>query len=199
IKKLVVMSDRERKRRFLAISEDVIVEAMNVGERVGIPFTALIENILSDVLRIMKYKPEISSAIAYADSMDDILRLGGVVLPWEVVKKVIENMSEEERKEMMDELYRMSSWYAELAKVKRGSSLLELKNTISIWIPSANLDIAEEDGSYKIIVSFRDSQSSLLDFAERIVEGLLKGYGLKMIGKERKSSLLVFKVTGFYE
>ncbi|MEM0061403.1 MAG: hypothetical protein QW726_05685, partial [Fervidicoccaceae archaeon] len=121
------------------------------------------------------------------------------VLPWEVVKKVIENMSEEERKEMMDELYRMSSWYAELAKVKRGSSLLELKNTISIWIPSANLDIAEEDGSYKIIVSFRDSQSSLLDFAERIVEGLLKGYGLKMIGKERKSSLLVFKVTGFYE
>ncbi|MEM0021655.1 MAG: hypothetical protein QW039_04030 [Fervidicoccaceae archaeon] len=193
------MSDRERKRRFLAISEDVIVEAMNVGERVGIPFTALIENILSDVLRIMKYKPEISSAIAYADSMDDILRLGGVVLPWEVVKKVIENMSEEERKEMMDELYRMSSWYAELAKVKRGSSLLELKNTISIWIPSANLDIAEEDGSYKIIVSFRDSQSSLLDFAERIVEGLLKGYGLKMIGKERKSSLLVFKVTGFYE
>lgn len=194
------MSERGGKRRFLAISEDVIMDAMSVGERVGIPFTTLIENILSEVLKIMKYKPEISSAIAYADSLDDILRLGGIVMPWEVVKGILEDMDYSKKRELMEELYRMASWYGELAKVKRGNSLLELKNSISIWIPSANLDIAEEgEGVYKVILSFQDSQSSLIDLAEKIVEGLAKGYGLKINGKEKKSSLIVFRMAGFYE
>jgi len=194
------MSERAGRRRFLAISEDIIAEAMSVGERVGVPFTTLIENILSEVLRIMKYKPEISSAISYADSLDDILRLGGIVMPWEIAKRVIEEMGEERKRELLDELFRMASWYGELAKVKRGSSLAELKSSISLWIPMASLDIIEEaSGIYKIIVSFQDSQSSSLDLAEKIVEGLAKGYGLKMLSKDRKSSLIVFRMAGFYE
>ncbi|MGC8753272.1 MAG: hypothetical protein ACP5RO_07100 [Fervidicoccaceae archaeon] len=194
------MSEKGSRRRFLAISEDVIMDAMTVGEKIGIPFTILIENVLRDVLRIMKYKPEISSAIAYADSLDDILRLGGIVMPWELVKRVLGDVDDSRKKEMMEELYRMSSWYGELAKVKRGSSLNEVKNALSIWIPSANLDIAEEKGGiYKVIISFQDSQDPLLDFTEKIVEGLAKGYGLKILYKERKSSLVVFRMAGFYE
>jgi hypothetical protein len=194
------MSERGGKKRFLAISEDVISSAMAVGERVGIPFTTLIENILSDVLRIMKYKPEISSAIAYADSLDDILRLGGIVMPWDAAKMILDGIQEEKKNEIMEELYRMASWYGELAKVKRGSTVMEFKNAVSIWIPSANLDIAEEDGgSYKVIVSFQDSQRIVLDLAEKILDGLAKGYGLKILGKERKTSLIVYRVAGFYE
>jgi len=194
------MSERAGKRRFLAISEDIIAEAMSVGERVGVPFTTLIENILSEVLRIMKYKPEISSAISYADSLDDILRLGGIVMPWGIAKRVIEEMGEDRKRELLDELFRMASWYGELAKVKRGSSLMELKSSISLWIPMASVDIIEENsGIYKIIVSFQDSQSSSLDLAEKIVEGLAKGYGIKMLSKDRKSSLIVFRMAGFYE
>jgi len=194
------MAERAGKRRFLAISEDIIAEAMSVGERVGVPFTTLIENILSEVLRIMKYKPEISSAISYADSLDDILRLGGIVMPWGIAKRVIEEMGEDRKREILDELFRMASWYGELAKVKRGSSLAELKSSVSLWIPMASVDIIEENsGIYKIIVSFQDSQSSSLDLAEKIVEGLAKGYGLKMLSKDRKSSLIVFRMAGFYE
>ncbi|AFH42465.1 hypothetical protein IOK49_03170 [Fervidicoccus fontis] len=192
------MSERGKKR-FLAISEDIITEAMNISEKVGIPFTTLIERALSDVFKVMKYKPQLIDALSYADAVDDIRKLGGIVIPMTFFKKNIEKLSDKELEDLANELYKMSLWYGELAKVKRGISVDELKRAISLWIPSSNIEVIENGSEMKIIVSLLDANDKVLSVSKRIIEGLLEGFDLKVKEISLGNSLIIAKVHGKIE
>lgn len=193
------MSEQRGKKRFLAISEEIIANAMEVSEKVGIPFTVLIERILSDVLRMMKYNSNFSEVIAYADSLNDIMRLGGAVLPWELTKKAIEGMSEEHYKSILMEMEKISSWYAELSKVKRGPTPAEFKKAIQLFLPSSNVDVIEDGKALKFVISINDASERLISLITSVINGLVKGFSLEPIEISKGDSLVVAKLRGFHE
>ncbi|MEM4757127.1 MAG: hypothetical protein QW254_03715 [Desulfurococcaceae archaeon] len=194
------MSSREIRRRFIPIQEQLIEEAMKISEKTGIPYIVLIERIVGDVLRILRYKPSILDALVLADALDDAKRLGGFVLPWEIAKKIIGEMSDSDFKELVKEAEKACTWFGELSRVKRGSSPRELSMAISIWIPSSTVDvIAEGSGVYKFVVSIMDSNQRVIELAEAVIKGLLKGYGLGVVYLEKGFHTISFRVSGFLE
>jgi len=194
------MAQRETRRRFIAISEDVIYEAINTSERVGIPYNVLIEKALRMVLDMMRYKPTIIESLAVADVVDDLRRLGGVFLPWPMARRVIEGLDNSGFQEMLGELSKMCRWFGELSRVKRGSSPREFQSTLSLWMPVATVDVVpEEGGVYRFILSVVDSSPRIIEVAKTIARGLAEGYGLKIIDVSQGSNTVVVRVTGFLE
>jgi len=191
---------RQAKRRFIPISEAILDEAMKVAERVGIPYNILIEKILNETMKVMKYKPNVLDMLSMADSLDDIRRLGGIVLPWVFVKKTLDSMSASDFNELLKELSKISLWYGELARVKRTSSPGEFQRAISLWIPSSSIDVlSEEEGVYKFVVALLEASPRVIEVAKTIVSGLAKGYNLKIIEILAGSHIVTIRVSGFVE
>jgi hypothetical protein len=76
-------------RRFVALPERLLVDAIKVAESMGIPYTVLIERILSEVIKVLRYKRDLLESLAMVDAFDDIRRLGGVVLPEKAVREML--------------------------------------------------------------------------------------------------------------
>ncbi|MEM1703258.1 MAG: hypothetical protein QXQ31_04300 [Zestosphaera sp.] len=187
-------------RRFIALSEKLLVEAIRVAEKLGIPYTVLIEKILTEVLELLRYKKNLLESLTMVDAFDDIRRLGGVFLPEKSVAEILAHKSTEELSKICLELTTMTAWYAELSKVKRPLTPAEVKNSLELWVPSARVDLIKEgEGAYKFVISFVNYSREFLELSKCIAEGLLKGYGLEEHELSVGHSVLVVRVGGLSE
>ncbi|MEM0224136.1 MAG: hypothetical protein QXJ69_03705 [Desulfurococcaceae archaeon] len=191
---------RETRRRFVPLPETLIEEAIKVSERVGMPYLVLIEKILESNLSIMKYKPTILKALLVADAIDDLRRLGAVLLPWSVVKSVLNSMSEEEFQALIGEMGRVSLWFGELSRVKHGSSPSMYEAALSAFMSSALVDVIQEgENIYRYVVTFLDQSPRIINLAEAIAINLAKGFNLNILDVKKGDNTLSIRVTGFFE
>ncbi len=187
-------------RRFVALPEGLLVDAIRVAERLGIPYTALIERILTEVLRVLKYRRDFLETLTMVDALSDVRRLGGIYLPERSVRELLARAGPGGLGGVCSELSRTASWYAELGKVKRALTAGELKNSLELWVPSARVDLVREgEGAYKYVVSFADAPSELLELSRCVAEGLARGYGLEGYEISVGTSVLVLRVSGLGE
>lgn len=187
-------------RRFVALPERLLVDAIKVAESMGIPYTVLIERILSEVIKVLRYKRDLLESLAMVDAFDDIRRLGGVVLPEKAVREMLSYVGPAKLGEVCSEVSRMAAWFAELAKVKRSVTPAEIRNSLELWLPSASVDLIKEgDDSYKFVVSFVSYSRELLEVSKCAVEGLARGYGLDPYDVSVGSAVIVLRAGGLRE
>ncbi|MEM2005461.1 MAG: hypothetical protein QW705_05260 [Zestosphaera sp.] len=186
-------------RRFVALPERVLSDAVRVAEEVGVPYTVLIERILTEVLKVMRYRRDVLELLAVADSLNDVRRLGGLVLPEGVVKEVLSRLSRDDLSRMCAELGRMSAWFGELGRVKRALTPNEFRNSLSLWLPSASIDVLKEDTTFKFVVSVANPSSELLMLSRCVIEGLVRGYDIKEHEISLSSSVITVRLGGLVE
>lgn len=186
-------------RKFVAIPERILAEAVRVAEDMGVPYTVLIERILTEVLKVMRYRKGVLDSLAAADAFEDVRRLGGMVLPEGVVREVLGRMSPEELERVCSELGRMSAWFGELGRVKRSLTPGEFRNSLSVWLPSASIDVLKEGTTFKFVVSLTTPSSEFLMLSKCVVEGLVRGYGIKEHDVAVGSSVITVRLGGLVE
>jgi hypothetical protein len=191
---------REVRRRFVPLPEALIEEAIKVSERVGMPYLVLIEKILESNLSIMKYKPTILKALLVADAIDDLRRLGAALLPWSIVKIIVNSMSENDFKTLLSEMEKVSLWFGELSRVKHGSSPGMFEAALTAFISSALVDVIQEsENLYRYVVTFLDQSPRIMNLAEVIAVNLAKGFNLNILDVKRGDNTISIRVTGFFE
>ena len=166
-------------RRLVPISEGIIREAMDLSSRLGIPFRELIERILSSFLEISKMNPSLIETIYEFDLMEDIKRIGGMVLPSNFVGKLLDKLSEKDVNELKEELFRSAQWIGLLTKTKRGASPEYLAKILRIWIPDAKIDLIPLPNSknmLKIVVSSRNQSYIFSELISTLIEGVAKAF-----------------------
>lgn len=187
------------RRRMVPISEEIIDEAIRVGERLGIPYIVLIERVLSSVLKIMRYKGNIIDTILTLDALDDIKKLGGIVLPTSIVSQMFNNFDPKFFEVLCKEYNRIGMWFGELSRIKRETTIEEFKRAISLWLPASSIDVSVEGDEYKVIIGFIGQEPDVVSIARCIVEGLIRGYNLRASEMTIKDLFIVAKVRGFVE
>ncbi|MCX8184871.1 MAG: hypothetical protein RMI56_00355 [Sulfolobales archaeon] len=187
-------------RRFVALPEKLLSEAVKIAEKLGIPYTVLIERILSEVLQVLKHKKNLLESLSAVDAFDDIRKLGGVILPASVAREILKGLDRESMSRVCRELDRVAAWYAELGKVKRSVNPTEIGTSLTLWIPGANVDVVREgEKNYKFVVSSVNFTEELLELSRCIAEGLIRGYGLDSYELHTEPSVLVLRVGGLGE
>ena len=183
-------------RRFVAIPESVLIEAIKVAEKLGVPYTSLIERILVEVLRVLRYRRDVLDSLAMVDAYTDIRRLGGIVLPEQAVKEILGKVDRSTFESLCSELARMGSWFGELSKAKRAVTVSEVKNSLGLWFPSSSVDVSKDanTGEVKFVVSLVNPSRELLELGRCLVEGLARGYDLEGYSVTVGSSLIVLRV-----
>ncbi|MGC8953496.1 MAG: hypothetical protein ACP5N5_02105 [Desulfurococcus sp.] len=191
---------REIRRRFVPISDEIIQEALDVAERYGMPYSAIIEKSLEGLLKIMKYKSSILESIVLVDAVDDLRRLGLVFLPMSIARKILDDLDEALFNQLLEELSRSSRWFGELSRVKRGSSPREFQTSLSLWMPMTTIDVVKESEEvYRFVISIADASPRLMRVLEKILSSMAAGYDLKILDLTVNINTVVVKVTGFLE
>ncbi len=171
-------------KRFIPISESVLSVAVKVAEKVGTPLREFIERVLAEVLRSMQYRSDILEVLALSDLMDDLRRIGGALLPFTVVRVVIESMDDSTYDQLINELRRMASWYGMLVKVKRGADVDVLKLVLSVWFPDANVSVTtDEKGLNHLVLSSPNYSDRLTNAASVVIEELCRSLGINIVSK----------------
>jgi len=181
-------------KRFVPVSEGIIREAMRISEKSGIPLRDLVEKILETVIGYMRYKPNLLEAIHMLDALEDLRRIGCVMLPQTIVKKILAKFPDEDFSEILEELGRAASWYGVVAKAKRGSSVEDIQAALQVWMPNIEIHVASVDGkqrAYKLVISppiqmIPDPASS--ERIALIVETIARGIVSSMGGYVESSS-----------
>ncbi len=185
------------KKRFIPVSEDVVFELGRIAERVGIPIPELTERILREVTRAFKYRSDILKMLVNVDAVEDLRRLGCVILPSNATFEVIESLDEKAFNRVVEELKRSAAWYGELAKVKRGKDIDEFVRVLNLWLPVANTDVIElGDGKFKVVISIFSRSSRLSIMAEAIVRELLKALEYNVVEFESRDGVIVATLEG---
>ena len=168
-------------RRFIPISESVIALAIKIAEREGVPLREFIERVLAEVLKSMQYRSNVTEVLALSDLMDDLRRMGGALLPSDVVYKVIELIDNDHFNELLNAIKRSASWYGMLVRVKRGATVDVLKLVLSTWFPDTNISVeAGGNGLFKVIVSSPKYSDRLTRMIEVVVSELCNSMGIKV-------------------
>jgi hypothetical protein len=183
-------------KRFIPISEDIVLEAVKIAERDGVPLRDFIERVLSEVVRVMKFRSNVLDVLANADAVEDIRRVSGVLLPSNFVYKLLESISEEDFKALVEDVRRIASWYGVLAKVKRGPSIYEFKRVLSLWLPDMNVDVIDLGGKFKVVASSPNQPLRATLIAKYVVEELAKSMELKLSSFEFSKGLVSVVIEG---
>ncbi|MEM1601510.1 MAG: hypothetical protein QW267_06925 [Sulfolobales archaeon] len=183
-------------KRFIPISEDLVLEAVKIAERDGVPLKDFIERVLSEVVRAMKYRSNVLEVLANADAVEDIRRISGVLLPLNFVYRLLDAMSEDEFKALVEDVRRIASWYGLLAKVKRGPSVYEFKRVLNLWLPDMNVDIIDLGGKFKVVASSPNQPLRATLIAKYVVEELVRSMELKLGSLEYSKGLISLVVEG---
>ena len=128
-------------KRFIPISESVLAVAAKLAERSGTPLRDFIESVLAEVLKAMQFRSNVIEVVSLSDLLDDLRRVGGVVVPKEFIYKFLELMDDDLFQELVDEVRRIASWYGTLVKVKRGPYVETLRLVLNVWLPDMNVSI----------------------------------------------------------
>ena len=166
-------------RRLVPISESIVREAMDLSGRLGIPFRELIEKILSSFLEVSKMNPHLIETIYDFDLMEDIKRIGGMIIPSNFLGKLLEKLGEKDFDELREELFRSAQWIGILTKTKRGSSPEYFVKILRMWIPDAKIDlipVPNSKNTYKIVVSLFNQSYLFSELVSSIIEGIAKSF-----------------------
>jgi hypothetical protein len=183
-----------QSKRLVPISENVVKELMEFSSRIGIPFRELVEKILISFAEVSRTNPHLINIIYNFDLLEDLRKIGGIILPQNFVNKLIEKMSDEDLEELREELKRSSSWLGLLVKVKRGGSLENMIDILKIWLSNMKIDVIplqNEKDLYKIVISSpeQDERTGLL--IEAIIEGVSKAFDATIISRDIEKGIVV--------
>ena len=168
-------------RRFIPISDEIISRAIRIAERLGIPFRTFIERTLESLLDVIEYNPDLMNTIAYVDAIWDLVRISGILLPRDVVYKIIERSDDATLRELENEIRKMCRWYSTLVKVKRGSDLKEVKPIMNLWFPDTVIDITtNSDSTIRIVLSSPTQPEKVSRLAAAALEEFLRGLGYRV-------------------
>ncbi|MCD6084406.1 MAG: hypothetical protein J7J20_02560 [Desulfurococcales archaeon] len=167
-------------KRFIPISESVLAVAAKLAERSGIPLRDFIESVLAEVLKAMQFRSNVIEVISLSDLLDDLRRVGGVVVPKDFIYKFLESMDDELFSELIDEVRKIASWYGTLVKVKRGPDVETLRLVLNVWLPDMNVSIVRSGSSVRLIASASKQPMRATELAGVIVEELCKSLDLKV-------------------
>ncbi|MCS7109141.1 MAG: hypothetical protein N3G48_04820 [Sulfolobales archaeon] len=183
-------------KRFIPISEDLVLEAVKIAERDGVPLRDFIERVLGEVVRVMKYRSNVLDVLVNADAVEDVRRVSGVLLPTNFVYRLLERVDDGTFEELVAEVRRIASWYGLLAKVKRGPSVYEFKRVLNLWLPDMNVDIVDLGGRFKVVASSPNQPSRATLIAKHIVEELAKSMELRVGSLEVSKGLISVVIEG---
>jgi hypothetical protein len=183
-----------QSKRLVPISENVVKELMDFSSRIGIPFRELVEKILISFAEVSRTNPHLINIIYNFDLLEDLRKIGGIILPQNFINKLIEKMSDEDLEELREELKRSSSWLGLLVKVKRGGSLENMIDILKIWLSNMKIDVIplqNEKDLYKIVISSpeQDERTGLL--IEAIIEGVSKAFDATIISRDIEKGIVV--------
>ena len=183
-----------QSKRLVPISENVVKELMEFSSRIGIPFRELVEKILISFAEVSRTNPHLINIIYDFDLLEDLRKIGGIILPQNFINKLIEKMSDEDLEELREELKRSSSWLGLLVKVKRGGSLENMIDILKIWLSNMKIDVIplqNEKDLYKIVISSpeQDERTGLL--IEAIIEGVSKAFDATIISRDIEKGIVV--------
>ncbi len=167
-------------KRFIPISESVLSIAAKLAERSGTPLRDFIELVLSEVLKAMQFRSNVIEVISISDLLDDLRRLGAVVLPKDFVYRVLEVIDEKTYEELVEEIRRAASWYGTLVKVKRGPTVDTLRLVLNVWLPDMNVSVIGSGGKYKLVASSSKQPLRATRLAAVIIEELCRSLELKV-------------------
>jgi hypothetical protein len=187
------------RRRMVPISEEIVDEALKIGERIGIPYLVLIERILSSVLKIMRYKDNVLDVLSALDALDDIKRLGGIIMPISILNQFLNSGDTKFIEDLCKEYTKIGIWFGELSRLKRVTTLEEFKRAISLWLPISSIDVTLDGDEYKIIIGFVGYSREIVNIGKCIIEGLVQGYNLKASEISIRDVFIVVKVRGFVQ
>ncbi len=168
-------------KRFVPISESVIMIAAKVAERFGMPTRDFIEFILAEVLKSLQYRSDVLEVISISDMLDDLRKAGGLVMPQRVVYSIVQSLNNELLTELEDELRKVASWYGTLVRVKRGQTIEALRTMLSVWFPDMNINIVKkDDGSITVVATSSRQPKEVTRLAGAAMSELCKALGLRV-------------------
>lgn len=177
------MSDRGRAtgKRLIPISEDLFDRLLRVSMKVGVNPRDLFESIVSRVLDILEYDPELSTAIESLDAYRDLLRISGILLPRTAVYKLLNNLDDNSIDDIVSELKNSCRWFARMNVIKRGGDPRELKLLLSLWFPDAIINVMAIDSTkLKIVISHSNGGQKVMKIIKEISIELLKSLGAEV-------------------
>jgi hypothetical protein len=179
---LIIKGALSTPKRFVPVSDSILREAMRISERSGVPVRDLVEKILATVVGYMRYRPDLLEAIHMLDALEDLRRIGCVMLPQSTVKKILETMPESDFREIVEELGKAAAWYGVVAKAKRGANIDDIQVALQIWLPNIDIHITRIEnnpGKFKLVVSppLNISSERLSTILETIVKNIVASMG----------------------
>lgn len=177
------MSDRGRAagKRLIPISEDLFDRLLRVSIKVGVNPRDLFESIVSRVLDILEYDPELSTAIESLDAYRDLLRISSILLPRNAVYKLLNILDDNSIDGIISELKNSCRWFARMNIIKRGGDPRELKLLLSLWFPDAIVDVMAIDSTkLKIVISHSNGGQKIMRIIKEISIELLKSLGMEL-------------------
>ncbi|MCS7111574.1 MAG: hypothetical protein N3D82_03295 [Ignisphaera sp.] len=192
------MSERGRAggKRLVPISEDLFDRLLRVSMKVGINPRDLFESIVSRVLDILEYDPELSTAIESLDAYRDLLRISGILLPRNAVYKLLNALDDSHIDDVVAELRNSCRWFARMSAIKRGGDPRELKLLLSLWFPDAVVDVMAVDSSkLKIVVSQSNGGRKVMRIIREVSVELLKSLGAEVENVDEREGVVAITVS----
>ena len=191
------MSDRVRAggRRLIPISEDLFDRLVRVSIKVGVNPRDLFESIVSRVLDILEYDPELSIAIESLDAYRDLLRVSGVLLPRNAVYKILNVLDDSYIDDVVAELKSSCRWFARMSIIKRGGDPREIKLLLSLWFPDAVVDVMAIDSSkLKIVISLSNGGRKVLKVIREVSIEFLKALNTEIESVNEREGVIALEV-----
>lgn len=191
------MSDRVRAggRRLIPISEDLFDRLVRVSIKVGVNPRDLFESIVSRVLDILEYDPELSIAIESLDAYRDLLRVSGVLLPRNAVYKILNVLDDSYIDDVVAELKSSCRWFARMSIIKRGGDPREIKLLLSLWFPDAVVDVMAIDSSkLKIVISLSNGGRKVLKVIREVSIEFLKALNTEIESVNEREGVIAIEV-----
>ncbi|GEM_PF-3980491 len=191
------MSDRVRAggRRLIPISEDLFDRLVRVSIKIGVNPRDLFESIVSRVLDILEYDPELSIAIESLDAYRDLLRVSGVLLPRNAVYKILNILDDSYIDDVVAELKSSCRWFARMNIIKRGGDPREIKLLLSLWFPDAVVDVMAIDSEkLKIVISLSNGGQKVLRVIREVSIEFLKALGTEIESVNEREGVIAIEV-----
>jgi len=177
-------------KRLIAIPEDIVRELMALASRSNVPFADFIESVLVQTLRALRGRSDIIRYFNELSAYVDLKRIGGIVIPYRVLYKLLDSVSEDVFREVIDDVRKLVEWFFSVERA-RGSGVGELPAILSLWIPDMRIEILETDNGKKLILSSPNQSERATELARVIVEASLQGLGIKHKNIECSRGLIV--------
>ena len=128
----------------------------------------------------MQYRSDVIEVISLSDLLDDLRRVGGVVVPREVVYRFINSVDEESYRKLVDEVVKIASWYGTLVKVKRGPNVETLKLVLNVWFPDMNVNVVRGEDGVRLIASSSKQPIKVSRLAGAVIKELCRALDLRI-------------------